>query len=215
MGPNIIRVKCTRCGAEIPNSNLRYANMCDTEYLCNNCWSLSKGYNTNNSLSAFLQGMVTMGLLNNTKQEKKTNMVKCPQNKGGDLCESCSNKLKTRLAEWQSDPSYVFTKTAEIETQAIKSDNGKPRLDLVPLEVLEPLAQVREFALGKYGESGVNNWAEIEKERYLAALLRHLVAYQKDNNAVDEESGLPTIYHVLCNAAFLAIKHKNEGKESE
>ncbi len=95
-------------------------------------------------------------------------------------------------------------------TQAIKSDNGKPRLDLVPLEVLEPLAKVREFALGKYGESGIQNWAQIENERYLAALLRHLVAYQKDNNAIDEESGLPAIYHVLCNAAFLAIKHKNE-----
>lgn len=98
-------------------------------------------------------------------------------------------------------------------TQAIKSDNGKSRLDLVPLEVLEPLAEVREFALGKYGESGIQNWAQIEDERYLAALLRHLVVYQKNHNAVDEESGLPAIYHVLCNAAFLAIKQMRLSKQ--
>lgn len=209
MGPNIITMKCTRCGAEIPNSNLRYANMCDKEYLCNNCWSLSEGYNTNNSLASFLQGMLTMALLNNTKQEEKTNMVKCVRcgreipyyfDAGRCICENCYTS-KANLDEIETNTNT--------NTQAIKSDNGKPRLDLVPLEILEPLAQV----LGKYGESGVNNWAEIEKERYLAALLRHLVAYQKDNNAVDEESGLPAIYHVLCNAAFLAVKHKNRKKE--
>lgn len=32
------------------------------------------------------------------------------------------------------------------------------------------------------------------------------MAYQKDPNALDQESGLPAIYHVAINAAFLAIK---------
>lgn len=89
----------------------------------------------------------------------------------------------------------------------VKDDNDKLRLDLVPLEVLAPLALVREFAYGKYGKAGMESWDKIEDERYFAALLRHLVAYQEDNEAEDEESGLPAIYHVLCNAAFLAIKH--------
>lgn len=94
----------------------------------------------------------------------------------------------------------------------LKADNGKARMDLVPLEVLEPMAKVREFAFGKYGADGISNWDGVEDERYLAALLRHLVAYQKDNNAVDEESGLPAIYHCLVNAAFLAIKHQRRMK---
>lgn len=93
-----------------------------------------------------------------------------------------------------------------INNQAIKKDNGKPRLDLVPLEILEPLARVREFAVKKYGQDGIEAWREIADDRLLAALLRHLVTYQKNHNALDEESGLPAIYHVAINAAFLAIK---------
>lgn len=93
-----------------------------------------------------------------------------------------------------------------MEHQAVKKDNGKPQLNLVPLEILEPLARVREFAVGKYGIDGIEAWREISDDRLLAALLRHTVAYQKDPDALDPESGLPAIYHVAINAAFLAIK---------
>ena len=93
-----------------------------------------------------------------------------------------------------------------MKNQAVKKDNGKPQLNLVPLEILEPLARVREFAVKKYGKDGIEAWREISDDRLLAALLRHTVAYQKDPNALDPESGLPAIYHVAINAAFLAIK---------
>lgn len=91
-------------------------------------------------------------------------------------------------------------------TPIIKADEGKPQLNLVPLEILEPLARVREFAVKKYGTDGIEAWREISEDRLLAALLRHTVAYQKNHDALDEESGLPAIYHVAINAAFLAIK---------
>lgn len=93
-----------------------------------------------------------------------------------------------------------------MKNQAVKKDNGKPQLNLVPLEILEPLARVREFAVKKYGKDGIEAWREISDDRLLAALLRHTVAYQKDPNALDQESGLPAIYHVAINATFLAIK---------
>lgn len=93
-----------------------------------------------------------------------------------------------------------------MEHQTVKKDNGKPQLNLVPLEILEPLARVREFAVKKYGKDGIEAWREISDDRLLAALLRHTVTYQKDPNALDQESGLPAIYHVAINAAFLAIK---------
>lgn len=93
-----------------------------------------------------------------------------------------------------------------MEHQTVKKDNGKPQLNLVPLEILEPLARVREFAVKKYGIDGIEAWREISDDRLLAALLRHTVAYQKDPKALDAESGLPAIYHVAINAAFLAIK---------
>ena len=93
-----------------------------------------------------------------------------------------------------------------MEHQAVKKDNDKPQLNLVPLETLEPLARVREFAVKKYGKDGIEAWREISDDRLLAALLRHTVAYQKDPKTLDQESGLPAIYHVAINAAFLAIK---------
>lgn len=122
------------------------------------------------------------------------------------LCEDCVKAECEKMGAEQGD----IIVTERHEPTVVKADNGKPRLDLVPLEVLIPLAQVREYGLKKYGKSGMQGWKSVEKERYLAALLRHLVAYQKDNDALDEESGLPAIYHVLCNAAFLAIKHQEE-----
>ncbi len=88
----------------------------------------------------------------------------------------------------------------------VKRDGGKPRLDLVPLECLIPLAKVREFAARKYGMDGIEAWRDISDDRLFAALLRHLVAAQRGK--YDHESGLPAIYHVLCNAAFLAIKEE-------
>jgi len=90
--------------------------------------------------------------------------------------------------------------------QSYKADAGKPRLSLVPLEILEPLSRVREFAETKYGRDGIEAWRNIENDRLFDALLRHIVEYQKNPQGVDVESGLPIIYHVAINASFLAIK---------
>lgn len=127
------------------------------------------------------------------------------------LCEDCVKAEYDRIGAKQGD----IILEVPVKQLVVKADNGKPRLDLVPLEVLYPLAKVREYGLSKYGKSGMENWDKIEDERYLAALLRHLVAYQKDNNALDEESGLPAIYHVLCNAAFLSIKHARKEQQED
>ena len=93
-----------------------------------------------------------------------------------------------------------------MKTPIVKSGQGKPQLNLVPLELLEPLARVREFAVEKYGLEGIESWRNISDDRLLAALLRHTITYQKDHDARDEESGLPAAYHVAINGAFLAIK---------
>ena len=87
-----------------------------------------------------------------------------------------------------------------MKTPIVKSDEGKAQLNLVPLELLEPLARVREFAVEKYGMEGIESWRNISDDRLLAALLRHTVSYQRDHDARDEESGLPAAYHVAIKA---------------
>lgn len=84
----------------------------------------------------------------------------------------------------------------------IKYDKNKSRVDLIPLSVLENLGYILEMGAEKYGE---NNWQDLQDfwKRYKAALLRHLIAIDK-GELLDEESGLPHIDHVLCNAMFLS-----------
>lgn len=83
-----------------------------------------------------------------------------------------------------------------------KYDEGKPRMDLVPLDIIENVAKILTMGANKYGE---DNWQELPNfwSRYKAALLRHLAAIDK-GELLDQESGLPHIDHVLCNAMFLS-----------
>lgn len=82
-----------------------------------------------------------------------------------------------------------------------KDDFGKPRLSLVPSQIIRDIARVREYGNAKYGDP--DNWKTVEPARYRDALYRHLLAYIDDPCGVDSESGLPHLWHLACNAAFL------------
>lgn len=92
--------------------------------------------------------------------------------------------------------------------QEAKADNGKPQLRLVPTEIINCIARVREYGNKKYGDP--ENWKTVEKERYIDAMFRHLLAYINDNEGEDEESGLPHLWHLACNVAFLCEMEKEE-----
>ena len=87
--------------------------------------------------------------------------------------------------------------------QTIKADAGKPRLSLVPTEIINQIARVREYGINKYPNGGPNNWKKVELDRYRDATYRHLLAYIADPKGVDEESGLTHLAHLACNVAFL------------
>ena len=97
-----------------------------------------------------------------------------------------------------------------INDQTIKADAGKPKLSLVPPEIIRDIARVREYGNNKYPEGGKDNWKNVEPDRYRDALFRHLLAYLEDPNGVDEESGLPHLWHLSCNAAFLCELEKGK-----
>lgn len=93
-----------------------------------------------------------------------------------------------------------------INDQEAKADAGKPRLSLVPVEIIRCIARVREFAQEKYKDA--NSWKRVEIERYRDALFRHMLLYIENPSGKDEESGLPHLWHLACNVAFLCEMEK-------
>lgn len=91
-----------------------------------------------------------------------------------------------------------------------KNDNGKDRWDLLPIGTIEQIVEVLTFGTNKYCD---NNWQKVNngKERYFAALMRHLVAYRK-GEFFDKESGLPHLAHAGCCLIFIMwIEDRQKG----
>ena len=82
-----------------------------------------------------------------------------------------------------------------------KHDAGKIRMDLLPFEALEAVAEVLTFGAKKYTDDG---WQRVENAgaRYRAATLRHFCADQKGEKR-DPESGLLHAAHLATNALFI------------
>lgn len=86
-----------------------------------------------------------------------------------------------------------------------KDDSDKLRYDLIPISALEGLAEVMTYGANKYGE---HNYRMVDKERYVAALFRHLIAYRKGEDN-DQESGFHHLKHALSNIAII-LAHELE-----
>ena len=90
------------------------------------------------------------------------------------------------------------------DDQQAKSDAGKPRLTLVPPRIIWDIAAVRQYGVEvKYPKTGVDGWRTISMERIKDAAFRHFMRYLATPHGVDEESGLPHLWHCCCNLAFL------------
>lgn len=85
--------------------------------------------------------------------------------------------------------------------QEAKADAGKLEIDLVPMQIVRDVAEVRMYGNEKYGDP--DNWKTVELRRFINALLRHTLAFAEDNRSVDEESGIPHYKHIACNLAFI------------
>ena len=102
----------------------------------------------------------------------------------------------------------------ETNDQRAKADAGKPQLTLVPRRIIWAIAKVREYGCKKYPEGGVDNWKQVEKERYRDAMMRHMLKYLDDPDGVDEESGIKHLHHLACNVAFLCEMENGDGTDS-
>lgn len=93
--------------------------------------------------------------------------------------------------------------------QQPKADQGKPCPSLVPVSLIEAVTAIRMYGSQKYGDP--ENWRKVEPQRYRDALYRHWLAYLKGEKC-DQESGLPHLWHLACNAAFLIEMEETDGR---
>ena len=95
--------------------------------------------------------------------------------------------------------------------QSAKADAGKLQLTLVPRQIIRCIAVIRMYGNKKYHDP--ENWKQVSKERYRDAAFRHFLAYLDDPRGKDAESGLPHLWHLACNIAFLCEmeEFKDEG----
>ena len=96
--------------------------------------------------------------------------------------------------------------------QTAKADAGKLPLTMVPRGIIRAIAAVRRYGNEKYGDP--ENWRTVEPQRYRDAAFRHFLAYLDDPAGVDDESGLPHLWHLACNIAFLVEMEKVDAREA-
>lgn len=110
-------------------------------------------------------------------------------------------------AEAQVDPATInkylancARNTISVRDQSMKADGGKLRMELIPTSAFYSLGRVLTHGAEKYGP---NTWQDVEWDRYVGALIRHLLAFMDDPLGKDADSGLPHTDHLLANAVFL------------
>lgn len=95
--------------------------------------------------------------------------------------------------------------------QEAKADAGKPKLTLVPQQIIYDVAEVREYGCKKYHDP--ENWKKVDIQRYRDAAFRHFLAYLNEPTGVDVESGISHLKHLACNVAFLCeLENNNQTK---
>ena len=78
---------------------------------------------------------------------------------------------------------------------------------MCPVSLILAVTAIREYGISKY--HAPDNWKRVEPQRYRDAAYRHWLAYLSGEK-VDEESGLPHLWHLACNIAFLIEMEKDE-----
>ena len=140
----------------------------------------------------------------------------------GEKCEESARLMGYEVVEDEKEDSMFYSQSLDVlnpakairealeeeanmdkptnNDQQAKADAGKPRPTLTPVSLIDAVTAVRMYGNAKYHDP--ENWRQVEPQRYRDALYRHWLAYLKGEKC-DQESGLPHLWHLACNAAFL------------
>jgi hypothetical protein len=81
--------------------------------------------------------------------------------------------------------------------KAIKKDEGKPQIHLLPPQALLGISRIMTFGIGKYSEYNYRKGDGLKWTRVYDACQRHLIAWLMGED-IDPESGENHLYHAGC-----------------
>jgi hypothetical protein len=89
----------------------------------------------------------------------------------------------------------------------LKYDDGKLRWDLLPIDLIEKVVAVLTYGGLKYGDY---NWQAVSnpRERYYAAVMRHIAAWRK-GEVFDSEWNIEHLAHAITSLIFLMWFDRN------
>ena len=125
-------------------------------------------------------------------------------------CKECNDLFDVTKTD---DPIHYVPDTLHRQSKlpGAKDSKGKLKLSYVPKEVIWAIGKVREYGNQKYDNP--DNWKFVEPWKFHEAMLRHVYAVWEDWGAIDPESHLPHLWHLVTNAAFLCYFLNEEMKD--
>jgi len=109
-------------------------------------------------------------------------------------------------------PDDIKNQILKLAQKGVKYDQEKTMWSLLPKRELEAAVRVLMMGLKKYSR---DNWKYVKpKERYMDALMRHVMA-RMDGEMIDPESGEPHLSHAICCSLFLAWHDTEDGSNKE
>jgi len=98
-----------------------------------------------------------------------------------------------------TDINYGYNHEENIKRmkKAVKFDDDKTRMDLLPPKAQKGIAKVFTFGAKKYNDYNYKNGEGLDWNRPYAACLRHLNAWQ-DGEDLDPETKQSHLYHAGC-----------------
>jgi hypothetical protein len=119
--------------------------------------------------------------------------------KVGECLNFLRDKIKAKLD--RDDKKRTNSVVDYYPVPKAKEMAGKPQLRHVPANVMESIAEVREYGNKKYGNP--DGWKMQTRVDYIEAAMRHGLKALQNPNSVDKESGLSHVKHMLCDLAFV------------
>lgn len=124
-------------------------------------------------------------------------------------CKYCGQGLAVSDICYDCYKNLSGNGLGSLETIAVRHNQDKLRVDLIPTELIEEVAKVLTFGAKKYAPNNWKGFTKQQQDEIVGSLLRHILEYQKGNK-LDNESDLHHLAHAACNIAFILYFENKE-----